>query len=136
VSEPAREFDAPRNYLFVSAREPLAAAEALWHWDEGPPDLCVMSPSGEAHDTAVFASAGHHTRTIVEPLLARRRPGESTDDFAARFAEALLIVLAFDGLAVLVVCDELPAGWGTPFAVDDQSLLHRAEQVEREVPLP
>ena len=28
MSEPAGKFDSPRNYLFVSSREPLAAAKA------------------------------------------------------------------------------------------------------------
>src|SRR5215475_11802311 len=91
VARRPRAFDLPRSYLFVSAREPLAAAAALWSWPEGPPDLCITSPSPEAQDTAAFASAGHFATILDEPTLARRRPMESSDDFKARFAEALLI---------------------------------------------
>jgi broad specificity phosphatase PhoE len=136
VNTPPYRFDAPRAYLLVSTGEPLAASAALSTWDDAPPDLCMTSPSGRAHDTAVFASAGHHVRQIVEPMLASRRPAESVDDFADRFAEAMLIVLAFDALSVLVVCDELPPDWTTPLFVDDEGLLRRAERLERELPLP
>jgi hypothetical protein len=136
VNTPPYRLDAPRAYLFVSTDEPLAASAALSTWDDGRPDLCVMSPSGKAHDTAVFASAGHYVRRIVEPMLASRRPAESMDDFADRFAEAMLIVLAFDALSVLVVCDELPPDWTTPLFVDDEGLLRRADRLERKLPLP
>jgi hypothetical protein len=136
MSDPAGKFDAPRNYLFVSSREPLAAAEALSNWADGPPDLCITSPSREAHDTAAFACAGHFVRTIEEPMLARRGSHESVDNFADRFAEALLIVLTYDARAALVVCDELPAKWATPLFADDESLQRRADRLERELPLP
>lgn len=93
MNTPPYRFDAPRAYLFVSTGEPLAASAALSTWDAAPPEFCVTSPSGRAHDTAVIASAGHYVRQIVEPMLASRRPAESMDDFADRFAEAILIVL-------------------------------------------
>ena len=129
-------FDAPRRYLFVSARDPLGAAAAVWSWPEGPPDLCVTSPSPEAQDTAGFASAGHLVTIVVEPMLARRRATESWDDFKARFAEGLLIVSAHDTRAALVVCDQFPDEWRAPFVVDGESILRRADLLRREVPLP
>jgi hypothetical protein len=131
-----RGFDAPRSYLFVSAREPLAAAAALWSWAEAPPDVCLTSPSPEAKDTAAFADAGHFAMIFDEPLLARRRPDESWDDFRERFAEALRIVSTYDGRAALVVCDELPDDWATPFVLDGDGILARADVLENEVPLP
>ncbi len=136
VAAEARAFDAPRSYLFVSAREPLAAATALWSWAEGPPDLCITSPSPEAQDTAAFAAAGHFVTIFREPLLARRSPGESWNDFRDRFAEGLRIVSAYDTRAALVVCDEVPDRWSMPFVLDDRSILERAELLEGEVPLP
>jgi hypothetical protein len=45
-------------------------------------------------------------------------------------------VLAFDTRAALVVCDDVPAHWGTPLFVDDESLLRSIELTERELPLP
>ena len=135
IAEP-RGFDAPRSYLFVSAREPLAAAVALWSWAEGPPDICLTSPSPEAEDTAAFAAAGHFVRIFDEPLLARRRPGESWDDFRERFAEGLRIVAAYDTRAALVVCDELPDRWAAPFVVDGDGIMARAALLENEVPPP
>jgi hypothetical protein len=119
-------FDAPRSYLFVLAREPLAAAVALWSWADGPPDLCIASPSPEAQDTAAFAAAGHFVTIFDEPLLARRRSGESWDDFRYRFAEGLRIVSTYDSQAALVVCDEVPDRWPMPFVLDDKSILERA----------
>ena len=135
VGEP-RGFDAPRSYLFVWAREPLAAAVALWSWAEGPPDLCVTSPSPEAQDTAAFAAAGHFVTIFDEPLLERRRRGESWDNFRERFAEALRIVATYDTRAALVVCDELPDGWSTPFVLDGDGIVARAAALEHELPLP
>jgi hypothetical protein len=131
-----RGFDAPRSYLFVSAREPLAAAVALWSWADGPPDLSITSPSPEAQDTAAFAAAGHFVTAFAEPLLARRRPGESWDAFRERFAEGLRIVATYDTRAALVVCDELPDGWTPPFVLDGDGVLARATVLENEVPLP
>src|SRR5215831_10261694 len=131
-----RAFDQPRSYLFVSAREPLAAAAAVWSWPQGPPDLCITSSSPEARDTAAFASAGHFATIFDEPALARRRPMESWDDFKARFAEALVIVSAYDTSAALVVCDQLPDDWPTPFTLDDESIIRAANLLESQVPLP
>jgi hypothetical protein len=132
----AKGFDAPRSYLFVSAREPLAAAVALWSWADGPPDLSIASPSSEAQDTAAFAAAGHFVTSFDEPLLARRRPGESWDNFRDRFAEGIRIVATYDTRAALVVCDEFPDGWSTPFVVDGDGIVERAFVLESDVPLP
>jgi hypothetical protein len=131
-----RGFDAPRSYLFVTAREPLAAAVAVWSWAEGPPDLRITSPSPAAQDTAAFAAAGHFVTIFDEQLLARRQPGESWDNFRDRFAEGLRIVATHDTRAALVVCDELPDGWTTPFVVDRDGIVARASALDNEVPLP
>jgi hypothetical protein len=131
-----RGFDAPRSYLFVSAREPLAAAVAIWSWAEGPPDLCITSPSPEAQDTAAFATAGRVVTIFDEPLLARRGRGESWENFRDRFAEGLRIVATYDTRAALVVCDELPDEWSTPFVLDGDRIAERASVLENEVPLP
>jgi hypothetical protein len=136
ITDPARTFDSATTYLFVTPRDSLAASAAFWDWAAGPPDICVTSPSREAHGAAGFASAGHFVSTIEEPLLASRYPGESADDFADRFAQALRSILALDTRAALVVCDELPPGWTTPFSVDAVSLARRAESIERRLPLP
>ena len=105
-------------------------------WAEGPPDMCIASPWPEARDTAAFASAGHFVTVFDEPLLARRRPGESWDNFRDRFAEALRIVATYDTRAALVVCDELPDDWATPFVLDGDGIAARAAVLENEVPLP
>jgi hypothetical protein len=57
VAGEPQAFDAPRSYLFVSARKPLAAAAAVRSWNDGPPDLSVTSRSPEADDNAAFACA-------------------------------------------------------------------------------
>jgi hypothetical protein len=129
-------FDAPRSYLVVSAQEPLAAAVAVRSWLDGPPDLCITSPSHEAHDTAAFVSDGHAITTFDEPLLARRKPAETWDDFRARFAEGLRVVSAYDTRAALVVCDEVPDRWTTPLTLDGDGIVALAGSLESEVPLP
>jgi hypothetical protein len=129
-------FDSPRSYLVVTAREPLVAAVAVRSWRDGPPDLCVTSPSREAEDTAVFASDGRPVTIFHEPLLARRRPAEEWDDFRTRFAEGLRIVSAYDTRAALVVCDEVPDCWTSPLLLDGDSILELAGSLESEVPLP
>jgi hypothetical protein len=132
----SRPLDSPRHYLIVTAREPLAAAVAVRSWPDGPPDLCVTSPSSEARDTAIFAADGHSVTAFDEPLLARREPWESWDDFRARFAEGLRVVSTYDTRAALVVCDEVPDRWTTPLLLDGDSILELAGSLESEVPLP
>jgi hypothetical protein len=129
-------FDASSNYLFVSGTEPVGAAAALWDWPYRPPGLCVTSPTRQARATGAFACAGYFVPTIDEPMLAPRGPGESADDFAARFAEALRIVYAFAAQSVLVVCDRFPSGWEAPFCLDEEGLLRRAETIEHALTLP
>jgi len=123
--------DAPRNYLVVTAGE---TGEALRSW--GLPDLCVTSPSAEARNTAAFILAGDHVPWMSESLLGTRGESESLDDFKERFATALRTVAAYDARAALVVCDEVPGGRPTPFALDGESILRRAALLEGEVPLP
>jgi hypothetical protein len=48
----------------------------------------------------------------------------------------LRIVAIYDTRAALVVCDELPDSWTTPFVLDDDGIIARAEALENEVPLP
>jgi hypothetical protein len=64
------------------------------------------------------------------------RADGSREDSKARFAEALLIVSAYDTRAALVVCDQLPDDRPTPFTLDGESILRRADVLEREIPLP
>jgi hypothetical protein len=131
-----RPFDSPRSYLVVTASEPLAAAVAVRLWRDGPPDLCVTSPSSEAQETAAFASDGHTVTIFDEPLFARRKPVEKWNDFRVRFAEGLRVVSVYDSRAALVVCDEVPDRWTTPLLLDGVSILELAGSLESEVPLP
>src|SRR5947209_9074432 len=84
-----------RIFVFVSALEPLAAAQAVWS-SPVPIDLCAAGPSDAARDTAHFAVAGRPVRLVSEPLLAARRVGESDGALAAREADALLALYALD----------------------------------------
>jgi hypothetical protein len=129
-------FDAKRSYLVVTSREPLAAAVAVRAWPDGPPDLCVTSPSSEAKDTAAFVSDRQPVTTFDEPLLERRRRTEKWNDFRTRFAEGLRVVSAYDTRAALIVCDEIPDRWETPLALDGGSIIELAGSLEDEVPLP
>jgi hypothetical protein len=124
-------FDAPRSYLFASARDPLGVAAAVRAWAAGPPDLCVRSPSGRAGGAAAVATVDSFVPTVAEPMLGGRGAGESAGDFAARFATALRIVYALSARAALVVCDELPAGWESPVFADGRGLLRWAAAIER-----
>jgi broad specificity phosphatase PhoE len=135
VTAPPVMFEGPRSYLFVSAGEPAAAAEAVAEWTDGPPDVCVTSPSARARETAAFASAGHYVDTITEPLLAGRGPAESGADVAARYAEALRNLYALKTRAALVVFDD-PLAEGKPFVLDGDALVERAESLERRLPSP
>jgi hypothetical protein len=131
-----RRFDAPRSYLVVTGGDRLAAAEAVRSWPDGPPDLCITSPSDEARETAALLVAGDYVPILNEPLLEARHRFESWDNFTDRFAMGLRIVSVYDTRAALVVCDELPDGLATPFALDGESILRRAALLDSEVPLP
>jgi hypothetical protein len=74
-----------RTFVFVSATEPLAAAQAAWSSPQ-PIDLCVTAPSEPARETGEFACAGRPVRIVEEPLLNARWPGEDEVGQAARRA--------------------------------------------------
>jgi hypothetical protein len=123
-----------RTYLFVSASEPLAAAEAL---ASAPTriDLCVTGPSAAARETAAFACAGHRVRMVEESRLATRRPHESDHDVARRHADALRALHALDTRSALVVWDQIAPHPGFPLLFDEAWLLHTAQLIERHLPL-
>lgn len=129
-------FRGPRSFLFLSSSQPELALEATQQWTEGPPDLCVASPSSAARRTATIACAGGYVQLIEEPELRARGPRESDADFAARRAKALRLLHAFETQAMLVVSDDLFAALGTPFVADADSILQRAAAIERALPLP
>jgi hypothetical protein len=124
-----------RSYLFVTATEPLAAAEAVWS-APAEIDLCVSGPSRAARQAAAFACAGKPVRMMEEPLLAARRPGEDDIDLVSRQADALRALYALDTRCALVVWDEIAGDDGTTLLFDDDWLLHTAELIERHLPLP
>jgi hypothetical protein len=124
-----------RIFVFVSAQEPLAAAQAVWS-SPVEIDLCVAGPSEAAGDTARFAVAGRPVRMVSEPLLAARRVGESDTSIAAREADALLALYALDARAALVVWDELEKDGPGPIVLDEWRLLDRAERIDIALPLP
>jgi hypothetical protein len=118
------------HYLLVSSGRALEAKKTLLEAPM-PPDLVVRSPSPEAQLTARIASAGRHVRTIEEPLLARRRAGESLGDFTKRCADALYALYALDTGMALVIVDELPRTRKATLLLDEQSLLHIAESLDQ-----
>jgi len=123
-----------RSFLFVSAAEPLVAAEAVWSTATRI-DLCVSDASVEARNTGAFACAGRPVSVVEEPLLAPR-PGEGTVDSAVRWADALRALYALDTSAALVVCHGLFDGQPLPALLDESWLLHMAEQIEQHLPVP
>jgi hypothetical protein len=123
-----------RSFLFVSAAEPLEAAEAVWSTPT-PIDLCVFDASIEARDTGAFACAGRPVRVVEEPLLAPR-PGEGTVDLRARWADALRSLYALDTRSALVVCHGLLEAEPLPARLNESWLLHTAEQIEYHLPVP
>jgi len=124
-----------RTFAFVSAHEPLIAAEAVWS-SPAPIDLCVAGPSATARQTAAFAVAGRAVAIVAEPLLAARRAAESDTEFAAREADALLALYTLDTRAALVVWDELESDESEPRVHDESWLLDQAERISRALPLP
>jgi hypothetical protein len=123
-----------RSFLFVSADEPLVAAEAVWSAPM-PIDLCISDASTEARDTGAFACAGHPVRVVDEPLLAPRFD-DGTVYAAVRWADALRSLYALDTRSALVVCHGLLDGRPLPALVDESWLLHAAEHIERHLPVP
>ena len=124
-----------RTFIFVSADESLAAAQAVWSAGT-PVDLCVAAPSPAARDTAAFAVAGRPVDILSEPLLAAARPTEGAADTAAREADAFLALYALDTRCALIVWDELNGGRPHPIVVDEQWLLATADQISRSLPFP
>ena len=125
--------------MFVSAMEPLGAAQAAWS-SPHPIDLCVTAPSETARETGAFACAGKPVRVVQEPLLSARWPGEDEVGQAARRADALRAVYALDTRCALVVWDTLSAwtallpGDAEPIVLEETWLLRTAEQIERDLP--
>jgi hypothetical protein len=130
-----------RTFVFVSATEPLAAAQAAWS-SPRPIDLCVTAPSSAARETGVFACAGRPVRIVEEPLLSARWPGEDEVGQTARRADALRAVYALDTRCALVVWDTLAVwaalspGGSDPVVLQETWLLRTAEQIERHLPFP
>jgi hypothetical protein len=131
----AETIDPRRTYLVVATSEPEAAAQAV---RAAPvrPDVCVTSPSAEAHATAALAAAGHYMWMFDEPLLARRGDGESTADLAGRYAHALRVLHALDSRRTLVVVDDFPLDGRPTLELDDAGLLRYAQRIEQALPLP
>jgi hypothetical protein len=121
-----------RTYLLVAAEEPYEAAAAL-RGLSGSPNLCVRSPSWEAHFTADVAFQGRSVRTIDEPSLARRRGGESEGDYGWRCADALRVLYALDARKVFAIFDTYVDAARRPLLLDDGALLRIAEMLERAV---
>jgi hypothetical protein len=127
--------DNERTFLFVSADEPLVAAQAVWSTPT-PVDLCVMAPSVAARETVAFACAGRPVRVVEEPLLGAPRPGEGPVELEARRADALRALYALETRSALVVWDELGQGQARPMVFDEAWLLRTAEDIEQHLPFP
>ena len=124
-----------RNFILASAAAPAAAAQAV-ATAPGVPDLCVVSPSSSARQTAVFAVRGRWIYTVEEPLLAARVDGEGGEDVLARLAQAFRIVLAYDARLPLVVCDRMNILGATAFMFDEEGLSRLADDLDRALMLP
>jgi hypothetical protein len=124
-----------RAFIFVSARDPHAAARAVDE-AETPPDLCLISPSSTARRTAAIAVGEHWAEIVEEPLLAARVPAEDGDDALTRLAQALRALRAYDGCSPLVVLDRLDILGATAFTVDEAGLEPLADALERALPVP
>jgi hypothetical protein len=124
-----------RMFLFVSAEEPLVAAQAVWAAPTAV-DLCVSAPSAAARDAVAFACAGRAVRMIEEPLLGAPRPDEDAVEIASRTADALRALYALVTRSALVVWDMLDDGHPCPMLLGENELLHEAEQIERDLPFP
>ncbi|HEX6703084.1 MAG TPA: hypothetical protein VF101_20335 [Gaiellaceae bacterium] len=124
-----------RTFVLASALEPPAAAQAV---EAAPvaPDLCVVSPSPSARETAAVAVGGRWVFTVEEPLLAARVPAESGDDVLARFAQALRGARARDAESLLIVCDRLDILGANALLFDEAGLTRLADDLDRSLPLP
>jgi hypothetical protein len=119
-----------RTFILASAAAPAAAARAV-ATAPAVPDLCVVSPSSSARQTAVFAVRGRWIYTVEEPLLATRGDGEGGDDVLARLAQALRVVLTYDANLPLIVCDRMNILGATAVMFDEEGLSRLADDLER-----
>jgi hypothetical protein len=119
-----------RTFILASAAAPAAAARAV-ATAPAVPDLCVVSPSSSARQTAVFAVRGRWIYTVEEPLLATRGDGEGSEDVLARLAQALRVVLAYDANLPLIVCDRMNILGATAVMFDEEGLSRLADDLER-----
>ena len=131
MNDPYWPFDGPRSFLFVSSSQPDGAAAAVRRWPEGPPDLCVTSPSPAARQTVEIACAGRYVDVEEEPILGVRGSHESDSDLEARRADVFRLLHELVGRAVLVVSDDLFDASELPFAAPADDLLRRAATIER-----
>jgi len=122
-------------YFFVSSLQPTVSARVAVEAVD-PIDLCVTSPSKEAHETAAAARNGQFVFTVDEPLLAGRVPHETANDVLARYAQALRVIAAYSTRCALVVCDDLEIFGRNVVRMDESDLLATADAIERRLPLP
>jgi len=71
---------------------------------------------------------------LTRRILEEGKPRSEAVPLAALRATATRAPTA--SRAALVVCDEFPVHWATPFSVDGEGLAQRATLLERELPLP
>ena len=76
---------------------------------------------------------GRYVRMIDEPLLARRRSGESEGDYAWRCADALRSLYALDVKKAFVIFDTYVDTVRRPLLLDERALLGLAETVDRDM---
>jgi broad specificity phosphatase PhoE len=124
-----------RSFIFASAREPEAAAQAVAASPQ-PPDLIVTSPSTLARETAGRAVDGRWVFTVEEPLLAARSPDESGDNVLWRVTRALRDLFAYDARTPLVVVDGLDILGAAAFVLDEAAVMRLANHLDRALPLP
>jgi hypothetical protein len=124
-----------RSYLFVSSSDPRDARRAVLT-SLSEPDLAVVSPSDDAHETAGYAVGGRWITTREEPLLAERAYAESGADVLARFARVIRGLIAYEARSLLVVIDGLDVLGATAFNLAEDGVLRWANDLERSLPSP
>jgi broad specificity phosphatase PhoE len=124
-----------RSFIFASALEPEAAAQAVAASPQ-PPDLIVTSPSQLARETAGLAVDGRWVFTVEEPLRAAQSPGESGDNVLWRVTRALRDLFAYDARTPVVVVDGLDILGAAAFVLDEAAVMRLANHLDRALPLP
>jgi hypothetical protein len=104
-----------RSYLFVSSSDPRDARRAVLT-SLSEPDLAVVSPSDDAHETAGYAVGGA--------------------DVLARFARVIRGLIAYEARSLLVVIDGLDVLGATAFNLAEDGVLRWANDLERSLPSP